>query len=94
VTLTLDTVVEASRDHLASDLPDETIILHLPRSTYFGVDGVGRDVWELIRQPTSVRDVRNALVQRYDAAADVIEKDLFAFLEELHENELITVQGS
>jgi hypothetical protein len=94
VTFTLDTVVEASREHLASELPDETIILHLPRSAYFGIDGVGRYIWDLIKHPTKIRSVRDALVERYDAPIGDIERDLFAFLEELRENELITVQES
>lgn len=93
MTLTLDTIVEASRDHLASDLPDETVILNLPRSTYFGVAGVAREIWEMLKQPTSLRAVRDALAERYDVPAADVERDVFAFVEELSTHQLVTIQS-
>ena len=94
MSLTLDSVVTAAHDHLASDLPDETVILSLTQGTYFGVDGVARDVWRLIQRPTPVRAVRDALSEQYDAPPSEIERDLFAFLEELQASHLLTIEQS
>lgn len=86
-----ESVVVASRDNLASDLPDETILLNLPRGRYFGVNGVAREIWRLVQQPTTVGAIADAIVEQYDAPAAQVEKDVHAFLDELRSNELITV---
>lgn len=91
--LSPESVVVAARDNLASDLPDETILLNLPRGRYFGVNGVAREIWQLLQQPITVRAIAKAIVERYDAPAGQIERDVHAFLEELRSNELITVSA-
>ena len=89
--LSRESVVVASRDNLASDLPDETILLNLPRGRYFGVNGVAREIWRLVQTPTTVGAIADAIVEQYGAPAEQVEKDVHAFLDELRSNELITV---
>lgn len=91
MSLSPESIVVATRDNLASDLPDETIILNLPRGRYFGVNGVAREIWEMLREPTSVREIAESIAGRYDAPAADVERDVYAFLDELRSNELITV---
>ena len=91
--LSPESVVVAARDNLASDLPDETIVLNLPRGRYFGVNGVAREIWRMLQQPVTVRSIADAIVQRYDAPVAEVERDVFAFLDELRSNELITVSA-
>jgi hypothetical protein len=93
MSLTLDSILVATRDHLASDLPDETIVLNLPRGRYFGVNGVARDVWRMLQEPTSVRAIRDAISERYGKTSDEVERDLYPFLDELRSNALITVSA-
>lgn len=91
MSLSPESIVVATRDNLASDLPDETIILNLPRGRYFGVNGVARDIWEMLREPKTVREIAESIAGRYDAPVADVERDVYAFLDELRSNELITV---
>jgi len=91
VALSETSTVAAAPEQIWCDLGGEAALLHLPQGIYYGLDAVGAKVWALIQTPTSVRDVRNAIVREYDVEADRCEHDLLALLTELATAGLIVV---
>ena len=90
-TISLESVVTASGDQISCDLEGEAAILNLKSGTYYGLDKVGSAVWNLIAQPTLVRNILHALLARYDVAAERCEHDLLALLSEMNERGLVQV---
>ncbi|SRR5258706_5601274 len=89
--LSESSTVTAAPEQIWCDLGGEAALLHLPRGIYYGLDSVGARVWTLIQTPTSVRDVRDAIVREYEVEADRCEHDLLALLAELAAAGLIVV---
>ncbi|HEU4752132.1 MAG TPA: PqqD family peptide modification chaperone [Armatimonadota bacterium] len=89
--LGVHSVVSASPDHLACDLDGETVILHLTRGRYYGLDPVGAEIWKLIARPTPVLQVREAILQEFDVEPERCEQDLLALLGQLADEGLIEV---
>jgi hypothetical protein len=91
--ITLDTLVVASPDQVSSDLDGETVVLSMQDARYYGLDGVAARIWELLREPVRVADVRDAILREYDVPPAQCEADLFAFLHDLAAKSLLEVRA-
>ena len=89
--LSIDSIVSAVGGQLSADLEGEIVILHLESGTYYGLSQVGARIWNLVQEPTSVGDVRDALLEEYDVAEDQCERDLLALLSGLEAQKLIEI---
>ncbi len=87
-------VVVATKDQFSCPLGDDIIILDLRAGLYFGLDNVGALVWELVQQPKSVRDLRQAILETFEVAPEVCERDLVALLRELAAKNLIEIRDA
>ena len=92
VRLTGNSWVVASSEQVSCDLSGEAAILNLKTSTYFGLNEVGAKVWNLIKEPRTVNEIRNTLIEEYEVEAERCEADLLALLEELETKGLIEVE--
>jgi hypothetical protein len=90
--ITPDTIVVASRELVAANLDGEVVILGFQSGSYFGLDQVGAFVWDLIQAPRKVAELRDRILEEYDAEPDQCEQDLIHLLEDLLEKQLIEVQ--
>jgi len=90
----MDSIVSAAPDQLSCALADESAILNLKSSVYYGLDPVGTRVWNLLRQAISVAELRDKLMEEYDVEADQCELDLLNLLETMRNEGLIRVHGS
>jgi len=87
-------VVVATKDHYSCPLGDDTIILDVRAGLYFSVDNVGALVWQLIQEPKSVKEIREAILETFEVAPEVCERDLVALLRELAAKNLIEIRDA
>ncbi|MBK6803520.1 MAG: PqqD family protein [Betaproteobacteria bacterium] len=76
---------------LSTELHDEGVLLNLETGEYFGLDGVGMEMWKLLRANGDVGAARAALLEQYDVAEDVLAKDLDELIAKLAERKLLVV---
>jgi hypothetical protein len=86
-----ETVVAAAPRQISTDLDDETIVLELDEGVYYGLQGVGPRVWQLVREPVSVNDIVRTVVDEYEVEEDRCRSDVIVFLDELQEAGLVRV---
>jgi len=79
----LDSTVSPSDDAVFRELEGESVLLNLETGMYYGLDAVGTRAWQLAAGGGSLRAVRDALVEEYDAEPDVIERDLLSLADAL-----------
>ena len=84
-----DTMVAARPQHVSVDLDGEAVVLDTDAGVYFGIDGVGARIWELIARPRRVDEIASTLVAEYDVAPEHCRADLERFLANLHDQGLI-----
>lgn len=89
--ISLDSTVTASDDAVFREMDGESVLLNLETGMYFGLDEVGTRVWRLAVDNSSLRAVRERLVEEYDADPATIERDLLALAEALVSKGLWTV---
>jgi hypothetical protein len=90
--LRLDDTVCASKTQVSNHLGDEVAILELDKGVYYGLNPTGARVWDLLRSPTSVRSLLDALLADYDVDGDTARQDLLELLDSLRAHGLIEVQ--
>jgi hypothetical protein len=91
-TVTLDSVVSTGKDLVFSNLADEIVILDLKSGVYHGLESVGARIWELIKEPMPLAQVRDALLDEYEVEPQRCEKDLLELIGELKGHGLVEVR--
>lgn len=91
--LTLDSIVVASPDQVSSDLAGETVLLSLTSARYYGLDGIGSRIWQLVSTPTSVRAICETVAAEYEVSFSECEADVVGFLGQCVKGGLIEVRS-
>jgi hypothetical protein len=81
-----------SGDALFQELDGEGVILDLRSSSYFGVDGVGVRLWQLLQDDECLDKAINQLLKEFDISPEQLTKDINKFIEELEEEGLATLE--
>ncbi len=90
--LSLQSIVSAVPSQVSCALGDESAVLNLESAVYYGLNPVGTKVWNLLRQPLTIRQLRDALLEEYEVETEQCERDLFALLEKMRTEGLIQLQ--
>ena len=85
------TVVVAG-DVLASELGSEFVMLNLQDGTYYGLDGVGADIWKLLQKPIAVAEICRVLVFEFDVEPDRCRTDVLKLINDLVARGLVEVR--
>ena len=68
---------------------DETVLLDLKSGLYFGLDGVGRVIWESVAAGNNLAQTVAAVVDEFDVERAQAETDVLEFAKTLVERGLL-----
>lgn len=91
--ITMQSTVVASPGLTAANLGDEAVLLDSNSGRYYGLNELGARIFELIRTPTRVDEVKGKLLEEYRVEESKLEADLTAFLQGMEQRNLIEVQN-
>lgn len=92
--LSVHSVVVATSEQVSCPLGQESAILNLKNSMYYGMNPVGTRIWTLLKEPRSVQQLRDALLNEYDVDAALCERDLLDLLGKMKSEGLIEVRSA
>ncbi len=69
---------------------DETVLLDLASGIYFGLDGVGKRIWESVAEGLSLAETAAVIVTEFEVGEVQAKTDLIAFAGDLVERGLLT----
>src|SRR5580698_872847 len=90
--LSVHSIVLATTEQVSCPLGEESAILNLKNSVYYGMNPVGARVWNLVQQPKSVLQLRDTLLEEYEVDPSRCERDLLDLLEQMRREGLIEVR--
>ena len=70
---------------------DETVLLDLASGVYFGLDGVGKRIWESVADGGSLGEAVEIIVAEYEVEETQAQADVIAFANQLIERGLLVV---
>jgi hypothetical protein len=82
-------IIIQDQEPIVAAVHDEVVMLSARAESYFGLDGVGSEIWTMIEEPRRVNDICALLVGRYEVEPQRCEDDLLKFLNELLDYGLI-----
>lgn len=91
--ITTQSIVKCNPEILSSGIDNETVLLSIEKSHYYGLDPVATRIWELLANESKVADILSSLLLEFEVSQEVCEKDLFAFLQSLARENLILVKN-
>jgi hypothetical protein len=89
--LTLETTVRIAPSVVSATVAGEVVILDPDAAKYFGVEGAGVEIWELLREPRRVAELRDRLLEVYEVDPADCEANLIGILEQMRDGGLIEV---
>jgi hypothetical protein len=89
-TLSLDSAVTRSTEQVSADLSSEVVILGLRDSVYYGADGPGARIWQLLERPIAVQRIVDTLLGEFDVERSQCTDDVLAFVAALEAKGLVT----
>jgi hypothetical protein len=92
--LSLHSIVVAASEQVSCPLGEESAILNLKNSMYYGMNPVGTRIWTLLKEPRSVEQLRDALLNEYDVDVALCERDLLDLLGKMKSEGLIEVRSA
>jgi hypothetical protein len=92
--LSVHSIVVATSEQVSCPLGEESAILNLKNSMYYGMNPVGTRIWTLLKEPRSVEQLRDTLLNEYQVDAALCERDLLDLLGKMKSEGLIEVRSS
>jgi len=71
------------KDVLVQELAGEAVLLHVTRGHYFGLNEVGRAVWDQLMTGIPVRQAYQHLLSEFDVAPEQLQQDLTSLVNDL-----------
>lgn len=87
--VSVNSVVVATKHQVSCALGEESAILDMQNSVYYGMNAVATRVWNLLQQPKSIREIRDAIVDEYDVTPEQCERDILELLDRMKSEGLI-----
>ena len=76
----------------AAALDQETVLMSTEGNRYFSLNALGTDIWRLLEQPRTTREIVAAIRSNYDVDEEQASQDVNEFLEALESRKLISTQ--
>ncbi len=74
---------------VSTDMDGETVMMSIDKGAYFGIGGIGPDLWELLAAPQTIDSLVTAICAEYDVAASDARRDIEDFLGRMVQNDLV-----
>lgn len=87
-----DDIIVASPHQVSCRVGEDVVVLGVRDSAYFGIQGVGTFVWDVIQQPITLRAIRERVLAEFETSAEQIDTDIAYLLNELLAADLIEVR--
>ena len=81
--MNLDTQLTVPPQVMSRLVGDETVLLDLASGIYFGLDGVGKRIWESVSEGNNLGQAVAIIVAEYDVDEDQAQTDVIEFASDL-----------
>lgn len=87
--LPLDQTVAQVDGHIVSNMGDEKVMLSIHNGKYYNLGEIGGEIWELMKEPISIKQIITSLLTCYQVEVKECEEQVQAFVSHLLEEDLI-----
>lgn len=89
--ITKETIITKKEGFLSSEMDEGLAMMSIENSAYYGMDKIGKSIWESFESPSSIETICTALRERFDVSEEECLRDVIAFMETIHKAGLIEI---
>ena len=78
-----DTKIVLKKKLNVTDLSGEKVMVDFESGKYFLIKGVGNDIWDMIQEETTPKEIIEKLLSEYEVSREDCENSVMAFLEKM-----------
>lgn len=71
------------------ELDNHQVMMHIEVGKYFGLNPVGKRIWELINEPKTFSEITNQLLDEFDVEEEVCKHEVEVFLKKAMDADLV-----
>jgi hypothetical protein len=79
-----------SSEIIDGSLDNNQVMMDLDNGKYYGLNPVGKRIWELIEQPKTLDEITERLLSEYDLSAEQCKQEVQVFMEKAVKYGIIT----
>jgi len=87
----IDTIIKKSDTLLEANLEDSLALMSIEDGKYYGMNPIGKAVWELLDEPIEAKKIIDKLLNDFSIDAETCQKETITFLHQLLERKMIYV---
>lgn len=74
---------------ISSGMDQDLVMISIQTGKYYGINPVGRRIWELLETPTCVAELCEKLGQEFEVSNEQCEQEVLEFVSELSKQKLL-----
>jgi len=83
MTLSFATKVTTPPYVLVREVEGESVLLHLDRESYYGLDQVGTRIYSALASAESIEQAYGQLLEEYDVDPEILRRDIAGLVDDL-----------
>lgn len=91
MSLQMNSIIRRNPEIVHSDMDGETVMMSINEGNYYGLNGVGSQIWDLLEQEMSMDAICTELLRSFDVEEEQCRSEVLAFLEEMACNKVIEI---
>lgn len=88
--MTQGRALQARADLLWNEVDAEIVVLDPSRKRYFGIEGIGAEIWRRLQSRTTEPRILRELLDGFDVDEETLRRDLRCFLDQLSDAHLLS----
>jgi hypothetical protein len=87
-----NTILSRSKDILANQVGNDTVMMSIEKGKYFGANKTGSYIWQLLENPMSFGELCDKLAAEFDLTVDKAVCDVSPFIQQMTEEKILITQ--
>jgi hypothetical protein len=92
--LTINSIVRRDTEVISTEADQDLIMVSIATGFYYGLSGVGRQIWESLEHPRRVADLVDDLAANYEIDSVACKEETLSFLDALLTEGLLRVEDA
>lgn len=84
--------VKRNDELIVASIDGELVMLSVEKGQYFGIEGVGTRIWELLESPKTEDSIIESIIEEFEVDEATCRRDVVEFLDRMLEMELIVLE--
>lgn len=85
----MEKIYSRNKEIIDGSIDDSQVMMHIEKGKYYGLNPVGKRIWELTEKRVSEDEIISTLLSEYDVSEELCRKEVVNFLEKAVESDIL-----